>query len=213
MTDTARLPTSDSPAADSDELSLADSGRRPERDSQTTRRLPAGNGSTSRPTVDRPNTGDAPQGATPVASHDQLASADPPLLTEFAHELQSYFGLRRTDHLVVAGVLAGVLVFTGLRWASLSGWGTRPVEIDRPPDREYAYQLDPNTANWVEWMQLPEIGETLARRIVADREQRGPFRSIDDLDRVHGIGPKTVAKVRPWLREPAATEAAPAAAP
>jgi competence protein ComEA len=207
MTDTARLPTSDSLAVDSDDASLAESVRASDRDPRAARRSPAGNGHAPRPTVDRPSAADARRPATSLAPHDQPASAD--TLTDSAQELQSYFGLRRTDQLVVAAVLTGVLVFAGLRWASLSGWGARPIEIDRPPDREYAYQLDPNTANWVEWMQLPEIGETLARRIVADREQRGPFRTIDDLDRVHGIGPKTVAQIRPWLREPAVADAAP----
>lgn len=207
MTDTARRPASDSVAADSDDASLADSVRHTDRRSRTARRSPVAVRPAPRPAVDRRNAADARQPAASLASDNQLASSDLPL-TEPAHELQSYFGLRRTDQLVVAALLAGVLVFAGLRWASLSGWGTRPIEIDRPPDREYAYQLDPNTANWVEWMQLPEIGETLARRIVADREQHGPFRTIDDLDRVHGIGPKTVAKVRPWLREPAVARAA-----
>jgi competence protein ComEA len=40
----------------------------------------------------------------------------------------------------------------------------------------------------------------LARRIVADREQNGPFRSVDDLARVKGIGPKTLEHLRPWVR-------------
>ncbi len=46
---------------------------------------------------------------------------------------------------------------------------------------------------------LPGIGETKARRIVESREKDGPFSDIDDLTRVHGIGPKSAARLQNWL--------------
>jgi DNA uptake protein ComE-like DNA-binding protein len=47
---------------------------------------------------------------------------------------------------------------------------------------------------------LPRIGPALAGRIVEAREQ-SPFSSLDDLDRrVRGVGPATVAGLRPYLR-------------
>jgi competence protein ComEA len=46
---------------------------------------------------------------------------------------------------------------------------------------------------------LPGIGEVLARRIVEDRRQRGPFRDLGELRRVRGIGPKTLEGMRPYL--------------
>jgi competence protein ComEA len=42
---------------------------------------------------------------------------------------------------------------------------------------------------------LPGIGPVLAERIVADRAANGPFVSIQDLDRVSGIGPSLVARL------------------
>jgi competence protein ComEA len=57
--------------------------------------------------------------------------------------------------------------------------------------------IDINSAPEAGLMNLPGIGPTLAARIVEERE-KGPFRSVDDLDRVAGIGPKTVAKLRPY---------------
>jgi competence protein ComEA len=81
-----------------------------------------------------------------------------------------------------------------------SGWGVQPIEIERLPERSLEFQLEINRATWVEWMQLEGIGETLAHRIVADRETNGPFVSIEDIGRVKGIGPKTIEKIRPWLR-------------
>ena len=48
-------------------------------------------------------------------------------------------------------------------------------------------------------LQLPGIGETLARRIVESRRSEGRFFEADDLQRVQGIGPKTLQRVRPYL--------------
>lgn len=56
--------------------------------------------------------------------------------------------------------------------------------------------IDPNRASKEELMRLPGVGAKLAGEIIAAR----PFRSIDDLDRVAGIGPKMLAKIRPMLR-------------
>lgn len=108
--------------------------------------------------------------------------------------------MRRSDQNVLA-VLCGLLVLlSAWHWARLSGWGLREVEIERHPSREYEFRIDVNTATWVEWIQLPNIGEMLARRIIEDREQNGPFPSVEDLGRVKGIGPKTIENLRPYLR-------------
>jgi len=99
--------------------------------------------------------------------------------------------------LLVAGAL--LLALSAARWAQLSGFGLQEVEIERLPQRRHEFRLDINRAAWPEWMQLENIGEPTARRIVADRQERGPFRSIDDLARVPGIGPKTLARIRGQL--------------
>jgi competence protein ComEA len=107
--------------------------------------------------------------------------------------------LRRTDQLVV-GLLATVaVVLFAVDYARISDRGVRSVEILRLPETEYQYKLDVNQATWVEWALLDGIGEILGKRIVADREKNGPFRSVEDVLRVRGIGPKTMTKMRPWL--------------
>lgn len=49
-----------------------------------------------------------------------------------------------------------------------------------------------NTASLEELMTLPRINEKLARGIVAGR----PYAAVDDLEKVLGIGPKTLEAVR-----------------
>lgn len=50
-----------------------------------------------------------------------------------------------------------------------------------------------NTAPAAELEELPGVGPVLAARIVADREANGPFASLDDAQRVSGVGPALVA--------------------
>jgi competence protein ComEA len=92
-----------------------------------------------------------------------------------------------------------ILALLGVQFARLAGWGLKPLEVVRPEERKYEFQIDVNRASWVEWMQLEGIGETTARKIVADREANGPFKSVDDVQRVKGIGPATLEKMRRWL--------------
>lgn len=61
-------------------------------------------------------------------------------------------------------------------------------------------KLDINEASEEDLHVLRGIGPKLSARIVDDRERNGPFTSIYDLTRVHGIGPKTLAKNRHCLK-------------
>ncbi len=60
--------------------------------------------------------------------------------------------------------------------------------------------VDLNRADAAELETIPGIGPALAGRIVAWREANGRFRTLDDLVKVRGIGPKTLEKLRPYLR-------------
>jgi competence protein ComEA len=56
-----------------------------------------------------------------------------------------------------------------------------------------------NTATESQLEGLPGIGPTLAAAIVEERERNGPFRSADDLTRVHGIGEGRLAQLRDFV--------------
>lgn len=101
--------------------------------------------------------------------------------------------------------LAGIAAALALVLLALA-----PAASERPkPDEQApAFVLDLNTAPEAALVALPAIGPALAGRIVAARQDR-PFDSLDDFDRrVKGIGPKTIEKLRPYVRigEPATSK-------
>ena len=60
-------------------------------------------------------------------------------------------------------------------------------------------QADLNTSTAKELQQLPGIGKGLAKRIVDYRTANGPFKTVEDLIKVKGIGKKTFAKMQDRL--------------
>jgi competence protein ComEA len=81
------------------------------------------------------------------------------------------------DPSAVTGGAEGV----GAPTAGASGAPTGPIDV--------------NTASADELEALPGIGPTLAAAIVEDRDRNGPFRSVDDLTRVPGIGEGRLAQL------------------
>lgn len=57
-------------------------------------------------------------------------------------------------------------------------------------------RININTADAAGLEQLPGVGPAIAARIIAWREQNGPFRSVDELTAVSGIGQKTLDGLR-----------------
>jgi competence protein ComEA len=107
--------------------------------------------------------------------------------------------LRRADQAAVASLVAFALVAMGVYWFAQGGHRGELIEIDRAEPLNARYLVDINKAQWPELVELPQIGETLARRIVESRAAAGPFGDHDDLMRVNGIGPRTLERLRPYL--------------
>ena len=82
--------------------------------------------------------------------------------------------MNRTKHLItILTALALVMVFAGLAVAESSD------------------TININTATVEELVQLDRVGQKYAERIVAFRDQNGPFQVPEDIMQVAGIGPKT----------------------
>ncbi|MEN9937973.1 MAG: hypothetical protein RLZZ387_4552, partial [Chloroflexota bacterium] len=59
--------------------------------------------------------------------------------------------------------------------------------------------LDINTADPEALDALPGIGAAIAERIVAYREENGPFRAVEELQQVKGIGAALFEKIAPLV--------------
>lgn len=94
-------------------------------------------------------------------------------------------------------LVAAAIICLRIAWPHFSD--RRLVDLDAVPPQPVGFQVDLNSADWPEISQLPGIGETMARRIVAKRETAGPFRTLEQLDEIRGIGPKLLASIKPFL--------------
>ncbi|MFB2582114.1 helix-hairpin-helix domain-containing protein [Herbiconiux sp. P15] len=56
-----------------------------------------------------------------------------------------------------------------------------------------------NAATALDLDTLPRIGPAMAERIIAWRDENGPFSSVDDLLQITGIGDKTLESLRPLV--------------
>lgn len=56
--------------------------------------------------------------------------------------------------------------------------------------------VDVNTAGVDELQSVPGIGPSLAQKIVEHRRQHGPFRRLEDLLEIKGIGEKSLERLR-----------------
>jgi competence protein ComEA len=68
-----------------------------------------------------------------------------------------------------------------------------------PGQGEEKGKVNLNTADQKGLEELPGIGPTLAERIIAYREKKGGFRSVDELKQVSGIGEKKFAEIRDMI--------------
>ncbi|MHB8707420.1 MAG: ComEA family DNA-binding protein [Desulfuromonadales bacterium] len=70
---------------------------------------------------------------------------------------------------------------------------------DNPSPRAATAPLNLNDATIEQLDELPGVGPAMAGRIVAYRDENGPFKQVEQLDAVKGIGARTLEKLRPHL--------------
>jgi len=85
------------------------------------------------------------------------------------------------------------------RWLGCAADEGAPRDLSGDERLLLGLPLDPNRASARELGFLPGLSAGLAAEVVLEREQGGAFRSLDDLLRVRGIGPRRLARARPFL--------------
>ena len=85
----------------------------------------------------------------------------------------------------------------GVGTATLKALGPRLTVTGDAPEPGVPAPVDINHADVLGLADLPGVDATLADRIVTDRERLGPYGTCNDLVRVDGIGPATVAVLGP----------------
>ena len=99
-----------------------------------------------------------------------------------------YWGKRLAAAALVVGLLGGTAV-----WAQQAP-GTRAA--GPAGTRVTTALININTADAATLEVLPGIGPVKAKAVVEYREKNGPFKMIDDLKNVSGIGDKTLQDLR-----------------
>ena len=77
--------------------------------------------------------------------------------------------------------------------ASKAAYEAQVLTLKPGPITPEVERVNLNTVSQAEIESLPGIGPALARRIIEGR----PYRSIEELDRIKGIGPKLIERLRP----------------
>lgn len=83
---------------------------------------------------------------------------------------------------------------------------TEIVSSLKPEDIKIKFDI--NSCPWHELVLLPALGETKAKAIVAYRERHGNFTTLDDLEKVKGIGTSIIAAIRDYVTVGSATTSA-----
>jgi len=86
-----------------------------------------------------------------------------------------------------------IAVYAALLAIALCGITTATTK--KPPPKP----VNINTANSEQLQQVPGIGPATAQKILQMRKSYGPFKSVDDLLAIRGLGQKRLNKMRKYL--------------
>lgn len=126
----------------------------------------------------------------------RLPRIGPALARRIVSDRESRGAFGSLEQLGRVSGIGPVLLETIRRNVTFSGRAPGAGEGTRRP------RVRVNSASAEELATLPGIGPARAAEIVANRRRRGPFRRLEDLQRVPGIGPRTVERLRDLVQLP-----------
>ena len=113
----------------------------------------------------------------------------PPTLREVWAKAGAAGAAPEPDRTIASGSRVEVAPDGGYRLAAMPG--AQLLTLGLP--------LDLNRATAEDLAAIPGVGPALAQRIVDYRQAHGPFKKIEDLMEVSGIGPQNLEKLKPSL--------------
>ncbi|HET6323264.1 MAG TPA: hypothetical protein VFG04_01085, partial [Planctomycetaceae bacterium] len=95
------------------------------------------------PALQDAHAAEVPSADRPAPNKPAAPSVVAPGLDE---TVKSHFWLTRTDQVIFGLLSVAALALLAVYWVRLSNWGTRTVEIERLPARQYEFRIDANSA-------------------------------------------------------------------
>jgi len=108
------------------------------------------------------------------------------------------FSLTHSERKVL--LFVGILILFGaaLRFFNVKvNSNVKPVLAQINPAKDAPVNI--NTASQEELEMIPGIGPEIARRIIAYRSQGQAFQTLEDLDKVKGIGPAKLQLIKDYI--------------
>ena len=118
--------------------------------------------------------------------------------------------MKSSDANFAAALIACALALVALAESAAAPEASASQHASAAPGPAHVHELldgetlELNAVDATDLVLLPGGGPKLAERIVKERTRRGAFGSVDELLSVKGVGPQTLARLRPWLRLDAA---------
>ena len=104
------------------------------------------------------------------------------------------------EHQPFIAILLTVLTLGMISYFGYQSIARRSLaDIDATDSTPLEFVVDINSASWPEIVNLPGVGEKLARAIVEHRLRKGPFRTLDEIQDVPGIGASKCQQLKPFL--------------
>ncbi|WMT42339.1 ComEA family DNA-binding protein [Paenibacillus sp. D2_2] len=155
------------------------------------------------------------QGWTPVNREVQLtlqeqegnkngSSSDQPAVNVIAPQTTETLVQGQTDQASLGADTVEQTDNMGKAEANAKGTGpshAQPENEGTPPAEAQSQSglININTAGAKELQEIPGIGEKKAQAIMNYRNENGPFKSVEDLTKVKGIGAKMLEKMKPYI--------------